>query len=319
MKPLLRLLKPYFVGDKRAYAISMGSFLIALSLSKVYVGFLFAEWNKRFYDALEAKNTQLFQTECFYFAGLAVLFMLLFSFSRYFGQRYALHWRIWMTDYALSRWLPQPNRDSVEGPDQRIQEDLMRFTDIFERHVLEIFNSIVLIVTFTPVLFKLTSDLTYFGHKVPGLLFYIIVVYTLVGMKISKTIADPLVTLEYDGQKLEAEFRYNLVRARDGEERSKESFLSIFKTITENHNAIYKRQKYFNIWQKSYGQLSFLIPFLTLAPGFFSGFLSFGILMQTRSFFSRIRNSMAYLLDHYTEITEFFAVVKRLDEFFLST
>jgi len=40
------------------------------------------------------------------------------------------------------------------------------------------------------------------------------------------------------------------------------------------------------------------------------------MLMQIRSTFSRIRNSMAYLLDHYTELTEMLAISKRLVEFY---
>jgi vitamin B12/bleomycin/antimicrobial peptide transport system ATP-binding/permease protein len=316
MKDFLRLIIPYFYGTDKKYARWCGLILLLLSQVSTSFGYLFIQWNRRFYDALEARNYSAFVREELIFAALAVIFVLSFSLTRYYGQQYALRWRMWMTNTALAKWLHDEKRGQLEGSDQRIQEDLMRFTMIFERFFLDCFNAVLLILLLTPMLFMQTKDLYILGLPLGFVIFGVSVFYTVLGMFISAKIANPLINLEYDNQKLEAEFRYNLVHVRDGATKSHGFFKSLLESISINYNKIYGRQKHFNLWHKAYDQFSFLIPFMLLATPFFGGFLTLGMLMQIRSTFSRVRNSMAYLLDHYTELTEMLAISKRLVEFY---
>ena len=314
---LQEIIKPYFFGSDRWYAWSMGIFLTSLSLSRVYCGLLFTKWNKGFFNALESKKFDQFIYQCWYFTVLAFIFILLYSTSKYLCQRYALRWRLWMTEHALKIWPYSPSR-VLEGSDQRIQEDLMKFTDIFEGLILEMINNIVLITCFTPLLFKYTQEVKLFGLHIPGLLFYVIVLYSIVGLFISNFLGKPLINLEYDNQKYEAQLRYQLVHVRDGKKFEQKSFKSTIQSIIDNHIKLYQQQKYFNLWQKGYDQFSFLIPYLIVGPSYFSGILTLGSLMQIKSIFSRIRNSMAYLLDNYVLVMELLAVMKRLGEFYQS-
>lgn len=135
-------------------------------------------------------------------------------------------------------------------------------------------------------------------------------------MLVSAKIANPLINLEYQNQKLEAEFRYNLVHVKDGATKPHSFFKGLLHQLSNNYQLIYSRQKNFNLWQKAFDQFSFVIPYLLLAGSYFSGLLTLGMLMQIKSTFSRIRNSMAYLLDNYAELTELLAVSKRLIEFY---
>ena len=66
----------------------------------------------------------------------------------------------------------------------------------------------------------------------------------------------------------------------------------------------------------SRNQFSFLIPFVILAPSYFAGLATIGTLIEIRIIFATIRSSMAYLLDHYTELTELQAISTRLLEFY---
>ncbi len=318
MKDFLKLVIPYFYGTDKKYARWGGLVLLLLSQVSTSFGYFFIQWNRRFYDALEARDYFIFVREEITFAGLALAYVLVFSLTRYYSQQYALRWRMWMTNTALAKWLQDENRGQLEGSDQRIQEDLMRFTLIFERFFLDCFNSILLILLLTPMLFIQTQELYIIGLPLGMIIFSVSVFYTIIGMIISAKIANPLIDLEYDNQKLEADFRYNLVHVRDGATKSHTFFACILESISFNCNKIYARQKHFNFWQKAYDQFSFLIPFMLLATPFFAGLLSLGMLMQIRATFSRIRNSMAYVLNHYTELTEMLAISKRLVEFYKS-
>lgn len=316
MKNFLKLIVPFFYGTDKKYARWSGLLLILLSQLSTSFGYFFIQWNRRFYDALEAKNSEAFFHELLVFVGIAVSFVLVFSMTRYIGQQFALRWRMWMTDMALSKWLTYEQRGELEGADQRIQEDLMRFTLIFERFFLDSFNAILLILLFIPLLVSQTQGMQIFGLPLGLIIIAASVVYTLVGMFVSAKIANPLINLEYDNQKLEAELRYNLVHAKDGATKTHGFFNGILQQLTNNYQLIYSRQKNFNLWQKGYDQLSFVIPFLLLASSYFAGLLTLGMLMQIKSTFSRIRNSMAYLLDNYAEFTELLAISKRLVEFY---
>ena len=213
MRSSLQLISPYFYGDEKGYARSMGILLILLSQLLVCCGYLFTQWNRRFYDTLEAKDMDLFLRETGIFLALAV------------------------------------------------------------------------------------------------------VAYTVLGMIVSAKIANPLVKSEYTTQKHEAAFRYEQVHSLNGDDIKQDKFSQLLSQITHNHQKSYNKIKHFNLWQKSYDQVFFLVPFVVLAPTFFKGLLTLGALMQIRSTFSRIRNAMAYLLDHYAEITELQAIPKRLLEF----
>lgn len=318
MKNFLRLVTPYFYSEQKRYARWGMVLLVLLSQCGTGFAYLFIQWNRRFYDALESKSPQEFLYQSLIFALLAVTWVAITSASKYFSQQYAVKWRMWMTDKALNSWVDNDQRGELEGSDQRIQEDLMRFTLLFERFFIDCFNAFLLIILFIPLLFSITSKL-YLGTLPLGwLLFVVVVAYTSLGMFISAKIANPLVQLEYDNQKLEAELRYNLVHVRDGATVKASFFDSMLSGITGNYNLIYRRQFNFNIWQRAYDQFSFLIPFALLASNYFAGMLTLGMLMQIKSTFSRIRNSMAYLLDHYTELTEMAAISKRLVEFYQS-
>lgn len=316
MRNFIKLLTPYFTGDQKKYARWGLFLLVLLSQCSTSFGYFFIKWNKRFYDALASRDGEQFVYECFIFLGLAAAFVTIFGITKYFSQQYALKWRVWMTSKALTEWMHYEKRGELEGSDQRIQEDLMRFTMLFERFFLECFNAVLLILLFIPLLFSETRDLYLKTIPLCWLLPCVAIVYTIVGMYISAKIANPLVQLEYDNQKLEAELRYNLVHIRDGEQRETGFFKGLFRALTKNYHLIYRRQRNFNIWQRGYDQFSYLIPFCLLGSNYFAGIITLGMLMQIKATFSRIRNSMAYLLDHYTEITEMLAIIRRLNEFY---
>jgi ABC-type long-subunit fatty acid transport system fused permease/ATPase subunit len=316
MKDFLRLITPFFYGTEKSYARWAGLFLMFLTQSTIAFGYFFVQWNKRFFDALESKDSSRFFEESLVFLGLALAIVLINSMSRYYGQKYAFRWRIWMTQNALTTWLHDPKRGELEGSDQRIQEDLMRFTTIFERFFLDGLNSLLLIIMLIPLLFATASSLTVGNFNLAWTILFVAVGYTLLGILVSAKIANPLIQLEYDNQRLEAELRYNLVHVRDGAQKTSGFFDVILGKLQGNYYKTYNRQKYFNVWQKFYDQLSFMIPFVLLASNYLNGLITLGVLMQIKSIFSRIRNAMAYLLDHYAELTEMLAISKRLVEFY---
>jgi putative ATP-binding cassette transporter len=316
MKSFIKLTSAFFYGEDKKYARFMGLLLIILSQILVGFSYLLTRWNNDFFKALGDKNLHAFYKQSLIYCIIVILRILIASLNRYYGQQYALRWRIWMTSKALDYWLIA--RINIEGSDQRIQEDLMRFTNIFEKFFLECINSIILICVFIPMLYSLSSNLTIYNINLSNVLVTSIIVYTILGLYISTKIANPLIKLEYDNQKIEANFRYHLVHARDGQDIKKSFFDNIMVELTTNYNKMYALKKNFSIWQRTYDEISYFLPFLLIGTNYFSGAISLGMLMQIRSTFGRIRKAMSYVLDNYAELTELSAISIRLVEFYES-
>ena len=315
MKPLWNLIIPFFYGDDKKYARVTGLGLLLVPPCSTIVGYQFIQWNLRFYDALVQKNYSIFIDECFCFCVITAAYVLLHSYAKFFGQKFALRWRQWMSFRAMEKWLKNPSRNQIESPDQRLQEDFKLFTNKIEKIFIEGLNAICSIVVYTPLVFFLSTKLTFFGYNIPGLLWLIALGYSILGMLLSYKIANPMISLEYKQQHYEAEFRYRLVHARDGSNYSNSFFQSLFKPIAQNYHKLFEREKYFNLWQTSYNRLGFFLPFILIAPGYFEGLFTLGVIMQIKAVFGRIRHAMSYLLEHYIDITQIQAISKRLNEF----
>ncbi len=262
MRSFLLLVRPYFYSEHKLYSRWMGILLILLSSSIVGFSYFYAWWNKRFFDVLATRNIDIFFQECIIFFVVGIFWAFAYSSSLYYGQQYALKWRIWMTNRALNIWAHSSKRTTLEGADQRIQEDLMRFTIIVERFFLEGFNAILTIIIFTPILFKVTNNLVIGDVPVSVVLIASVTIYTVIGLYIGAKMTAPLIKLEYDNQKYEAAFRYNLVHAKDGEHVSSTAFLRLLSPIFRNYKAKYDKQRQFALWLKMYNQFSYLIPFI---------------------------------------------------------
>jgi peptide/bleomycin uptake transporter len=64
-----------------------------------------------------------------------------------------------------------------------------------------------------------------------------------------------------------------------------------------------------------YGQVMIIVPYLLMGPSLFAGVVALGVVTQTGNAFGKVNDSFSYLIDHWTEITKFISVIKRLKEF----
>jgi putative ATP-binding cassette transporter len=114
---------------------------------------------------------------------------------------------------------------------------------------------------------------------------WVAIVYAIVGTWLTHKIGKPLIPLNFNQQKYEADFRYNLVRFREncegvalyrGEEDELRGFRSRFNAVVDNWWAIMKRQKLLTFFTAGYSQAAVIFPFVVGAPRFFSGAIQLG-------------------------------------------
>lgn len=230
----------------------------------------------------------------------------------YIAQRYCLSWRTYLTKTYLKKWRESSNKNSVDNPDQRLQEDLRLFTILIESLYAGVITSFATLIIFIPILWNL-SHLS--GTGVPGWFLWIGIGWVIIGTAVSFLVGKKIPFLEYHNQRTEADFRYSLVHIRDGADIKEGETDKKYSALFKNHVKLYDWIKYFTFWQTSYMQVCIILPVVCSYWGLFGGLMTLGSLMMVMHAFDEVSKSLSYIIENYRDIAELVSVNKRLGEF----
>jgi vitamin B12/bleomycin/antimicrobial peptide transport system ATP-binding/permease protein len=329
------LFKPYWFSEEKLIARLLLVAIIGLALGMVFMNVKINEWQNLFFNTLQDKNQAEFYRQITWFAALATCWIVMNVYSLYLTQMLQIRWRRWLTNNYLNEWLSdrtyyrmQLTGMQTDNPDQRVAEDLKIFVDETLNLSVGLLNAAVTLVSFVGVLWVLSGPLSVpFGSYqvvIPGYMVWAAVLYAVAGNLLAHMIGRPLMGLNFEQQRCEADFRYSLARFREnmegvalyrGEADELNTFNSRFKNIFKNWWAIMKRQKQLTWFQSGYGQLAVIFPFVVAAPRFFSGAIPLGGLMQTASAFGFVRESLSWFINVYPSFAKWKATVDRLTGF----
>jgi len=340
-----RIASPYYRSeDKWAGAVLLLS-VIGIELTSVGVTVLLNTWNARFYNALQERDWDRFIDELvfahdlstwrFSFCILAGTWIVLKVYQLYLNQWLQIRWRRWMTTRYLGQWLHDANHyrmqlvgDAADNPDQRISEDIRQFIEGTLSIGVGLLSSIVSLASFTIILWGLSADAPLYFHGVdyafPGYLFWGALVYAIIGTVFTHLIGRPLVGLNFQLQRLEADFRFNLVRVREnseqisllqGEVAERGQLLTRFRRLVDNWMGIMRVTKWVTFFTAAYSQAAVVFPFVLVAPAYFADKMQLGGMMQTASAFGSVQDALSFFVTSYRTIAEWGAVVARLDGF----
>lgn len=330
-----RLAIPYFRSeDSRPGRILLAA-VIAIELAVVGVSVLINQWNARFYNALQDRAWDSFVRELMIFCVLAAGYIVLRVYQLYLNQWLQIRWRRWMTAQYLEHWLAGHNHyrmqmlgDAADNPDQRIAEDIRQFIELGLFIGVGLLGAIVSLGSFVVILWGLSAaaPLTMFGDawNIPGYLVWAALLYAAVGTLFTHVIGRPLIALNFNQQRYEADFRFNLVRVREnseqialleGEPAERGRLMERFRAVVDNWLLIMQRQKKLTFLTASYNQASVVFPFIVVSPAYFAGHLQLGALTQTASAFNSVQTALSFFVDSYVRIAEWRAVIERLAGF----
>lgn len=347
------LTRPYFFSDQKWKARLLLGAIVALNLALVYMAVLFNAWYGVFYDALQAKDAPVFWTQMGRFAWLAGIFIVMAVYKFYLTQLLEVRWRAWMTGHYLQRWLanhafyhlelmrfaqkPDPssgpqgqagNVGNPDNPDQRIQEDINLFTSQTIGLSMGLLNAVVTLMSFVGILWGLSGAfaVTFGGtdYNIPGSMVWLAVVYCLVGSVLTHFIGRPQIALNFQQQRVEADFRHHLVRVREysesialdrGETVERQQLDLRFGHVLSNYLTLLRAQKRLIWFTSFFGQAAVVFPFLVAAPRFFSGAIQLGALMQISSAFGKVQEALSWFVDSYSSLASWRATTDRLTSF----
>jgi vitamin B12/bleomycin/antimicrobial peptide transport system ATP-binding/permease protein len=330
-----RIAAPYFRSEDKFAGRLLLAAVIAIELTVVAINVLLNQWNNRFYTALQDKNWDGFIREIGIFCVLATVYIVLAVYQLYLNQWLQVRWRKWLTHRYLGEWLHdaahyrmQLRGDAADNPDQRIAEDVRMFVDQTLNICVSFLSAVVTLVSFIVILWSLSAEspLTLFGHEfnIPGYLVWGALIYAIFGTALTHWIGSPLVMLNFQQQRFEADFRFNLVRVREnseqiallrGESAEQERLLERFGRIIQNWYGIMTRTKRLTAFTASYAQAAVVFPYVLVAPAYFADKIQLGGMMQTASAFSSVQNALSFFVSVYRTLAEWSSVVARLEGF----
>jgi vitamin B12/bleomycin/antimicrobial peptide transport system ATP-binding/permease protein len=346
LKDTWRLARPYFVeSEERWSARFLLAAVITLSLASVGLSVLLNFWRLEFYNAVQNKDWESFVSLLllyryndkgltFGFTPLAMSHVVIAVFEVYLTQWLTIRWRRWLTARFLHEWmsdrayykiaLAHSHEFGTDNPDQRITEDVRDYCDTSLQLTLGLLSRVVTLFSFLTILWGLSDSFNLFGVSIPGDLFWIAVVYASAGTICTHYTGRPLAALMFRQQRVEADFRYSLVRVREnvegialyrGEAQETTNLMHRFLAVIGNFYAIMHRTMLLNMVTVGYSQIAVIIPLVAAAPRYFAGKVTMGVMFQAASAFGSVEGALSWIVDRYDSIASWRAVVERLGTF----
>lgn len=279
LEPFLKIAVPFFKNDATARRSLLS--VVGLTLLNSGVSVAFSYISRDFYNALNVRNEELFYEKIELFFGALVIAVPISVFYRYTRERLSIYWREALTADVLDKYysnrtyyILETVRD-IDNPDQRISEDIRRFTSTSLDFFITLFTSVIDLFSFSAILFQIYPPL-----------FVAIVAYAGVGSVITTKLGRSLVSLNYDRLQREADFRFSLLRTRENAEAiafydqraaaERANVWTLFKSALETQLGIAMAQRDLEYFTTSYRYIVQILPSLIVAPLYFANKVELG-------------------------------------------
>ncbi|WP_275545678.1 MULTISPECIES: ABC transporter ATP-binding protein/permease [unclassified Pseudomonas] len=308
--------------------------VFAMGIGIVQANVYINAWSKRFYDTLATfDGGALLTLMGDYSLAIAALIAVIVS-KNWLTKALILRWRQHLNDYLLERWLGERRyyRLGLSGepdhPDQRIAEDAYLLSDKTVGLVVSLFINTMQIGAFVSVLWQLSGTQTFtlgdYSVTLDGYLVWAVVIYTLIGTLVTHWLGRPLHGLNYERQRSEAAFRTDLLRKRDhaeqialygGEEAEQQGLRLRFSAIANNWRSLMQRELKLGTFTVGYERVRLIVPVFIALPAFLAKTITLGGLMQIRTAFGAVYESLSWFIFSYRTLMEWSATVERLGQF----
>ena len=316
-KQFVGVAKPYWLGDEKGKAWLLLTLLIALMLVETKLAVMLNDQAGEMTSALAGRDRDRFWASvqaCLVVLAFAVP---IYAFYYYMRDLFANQWRRWLTRRFLDGYLNGrtyyelgANRE-IDNPDQRISEDVNTFTGRSIHFMLIFLGSLMQLVAFSAVLWSISQVLV-----------GVLVAYALVGTIAALYVfGNPLIHLNFWQLRREADFRFSLIRVREnaesiafygGEAQERARIDNKFNKVIHNFSRLIKKQRALNLFQRTFSQLTLVLPFVILADAVLSGQLEVGRAVQAAGAFTAVLTAVGVIVDNFESLSRFVAGIGRL-------
>ena len=316
-RQFLNVAKPYWLGQDRWRAWGMLLLLIALMLVETEVAVMLNKQTGEMTSALAGKDGARFWNSvrtCLLILAFAIP---AYAFYYYMRDLFANYWRRWLTGRFLDGYLEGRkyyelgSNSEIDNPDQRISEDINTFTGRSINFLLIFLGSVMQLIAFSSVLWSIS-------HLLVGVL----AIYATAGTVIALYFfGNPLIRLNFCQLQREADFRFSLMRLREnaesiafyrGENQERVHINSRFDKAFHNFARLIKSQRTLNLFQRTFSQLTLVLPGVLLVERVLSGELEVGQAVQAAGAFTAVLGAVGVIVDNFESLSRFVAGTERL-------
>lgn len=273
--------------NKKTLALVIGS-VILIGIDIAGTGW-FVGWRENFWTGIKDVNIHAFTHDIITFSGMAFILVLGSGYYGYLQNLLAIHLREQKVNQLARSGLTFEN---VPNYKQRIEADTWTLYSLGLSLGFGLLRAVVLLIVFLWLLVTMI-------HSTHTLIY--VAAYVVIATVLSRVIAKPLIKLNYDLQTLATDFRESLCLIKFGE-------------LNKLNKVWAQKTKLINLFQALFSQASVIIPYLMLSPAYFSGQISFGVLMAVGSLIGQLISDAGWIIGQQDQINNFYACKKRVKE-----
>ena len=292
-------------------------------------------WQGSIYDAIGQKDFSVFVHEIGVFLIIVSVLLGLGVLQTWLHEMLKVRLRQAVTFDLLDEWLEahrifqlKQSGEISANPDQRIQDDARRLSELSVDLAVGLVQSSFLLIAFVGVLWELSAQVKFSigGSEVtiPGYMVWASILYAALGSAVTWLVGRPLIEAHTDLRVKEANFRFALVRVSEsadeialfGGEKQERRFLNApVEALLATMRHIANRLAGLTWVTGGYGWLAIIAPLLLAAPGYFGGSLTLGGLMMVVGGFYQVQTALRWYVDRFPAIAEWRAMLNRISSY----
>jgi putative ATP-binding cassette transporter len=319
VKEFWAIAKLYWLSSEKLNVLALFALLAVLLFANTQVKVFLNTMQGDLISALAAQDRTRFWRGILVVFGGIIIFGFLNSAFGYLRETIGLYWRKWLTHHLLNQYfrdrafydLSNFHKD-IDNPDQRIAEDVANFCQQSMQFLVNIIESIFVVLVFSIILWSISANLVF------ALIIYSILAYTITIVFYGQKLTE----LNIEKLKKEANFRFGLIRIRENAES-----IAFYNGISQEANKVkllfnhvfinFQRlilwsEIYLNIFKNQFGYLTLIIPALILGNQILSGEIEVGKVTEAGGAFGQVAFSVNLIMYQFEKFTKFAASINRL-------
>lgn len=331
-----KIARKYWFSEEKWSAWGLLLAVIALNLGLVYLTVLINYWQGSFYGLIQDYDQTAFLEALAKFGLLSLLFVIVRGYQNYTRMQLHIRWRRWLTNNFLRNWMSCQTyyriqlfaSQAADNPDQRISEDVDQFVSYTLRLSIDLLQDLASMCSFFFILWELSGVLILsigpLSIPVYGYLVWVALAYAGLGTYLTVRLGWPLIQLDYNQQKYEADFRFALVRVREnaesialyrGEKQESMALLGWFNYIVANYLKIIDVRTQLSLFTAAYTRVSVIFALFAASPRYFTRQIHLGQMFQIVDAYQHVQSGLSFIIDSFTRVAQWRAVVNRLNSF----
>ena len=308
--------------------------IVTLTLFSVRLSLVHSTWYNNMYTALQEFNQTVFWEQMILFCFIAGFSVAAALISYYLNQRFSINWIEWLNTELLEKWMDkrayyksQYIGNNLDNPDQRIQQDIQSYVKTTLSLSTGVIDAVTSMISYTILLWDLAGPMTLLGIEIPRAMVYLVFAYVIFTTLIAFWLGKPLIRLNFANEKLNANYRYSLIRVKEyaesiafyaGEKVEKSRLYKQFRAVINNMWDIVFRALKFSGFNLVVSQISVVFPLLIQVGRYFEKQIKLGDLMQTLQVFGKLHSNLSFFRNTYDSFAEYKATLDRLTGFHYS-